>query len=1203
MRFRKLSIRNIASLEEAEIDFTRTPLKEARLFLICGPTGAGKSTILDAIALALYGTAPRLSAVGRKRALEENDTDPQSSEIKSRTLQFNSATNLVRRGASEAWVRLDFEGNDRQEYRAEFLAQYYAKKSKNAKKGDLRNVGNALYLLAERKGEPGKEETVELDQPRCLATKITEFNNLISSPEVVGMEFEQFCRTSLLAQGAFNAFLNAEPNQKSEILEKITGIERFTEFGTRVHETYIDAQRNWRRLADSLGNVSILSEEARAAIIEKTAALTDKDIPALARKKSDIEEGIKWLDLRTTLEKETADARENYDRMQKKDCAEETILMRRKIRSRKELAPFRMAQERVGTISGELRRIGDEYSFIRGRLAGLISYAAILEKELDGEKGKLKDCMKHREELRDFDSLLEKRELLMLNLDQTDATRSRRSEFLSEKERKEGMLSEKRREGGVAEERTAKLDKEIERNEETLRSLDLQLKERNLDNLELKREGKGRLRANMQVAAERLHDYGAKCKEFLDIMYDLFQNEKLLTETEKAELDDLNALKNAEEEESKARETRDRTKVSVGGAVRALRHDLRAGNRCPVCHSEVMEVLPDAFFEEALRPLEEALDICSRRVATLKEKSELSKRQTISLRATLEADRKRKDKIHQEEEICRNKCIEAINLIGEAPETPYGALSDPNAWEDKIREAIEILDENISALDNDIKEGRRIRKEREEIAETVRRLTTERQKNATSVAEMKNVCAKLEEQISNASANISREEQRLSDLKKELGAFRWPEKGTAPEELIANGISRAIFSRDENLTAQETGLLRGILNRLHSMVENFEDVAERLGKGINEREGLLTNLSNEERAAAGYIATGGEILEKLGIALISTDIPVEREKGEVTGKEWEGFAREVASWHSRLEARKADLDEAVGHQRKMAEGFDADMLSDPRCGMTDVEAELKEKELEALALELTQALTLLEERENRHRAHLKSIPPILGNESETAAILPPLSALLSETEERYLQLLSRRADLENQLKRDDEERQRSAGLRLELKEAEKRKNMLETLNLEFGKEKFKNIAASYILAHLLEKGNFYMERFSNRYRMVGVSGSLEVMVLDRESGERRPYNTLSGGETFMVSLALALGLAAMQNSRVTPDTLFIDEGFGTLSGDVLETVMETLERLQRLEGRRVGIISHVERLRERIEVLLTVERRDPTTSAVIIKSL
>lgn len=155
---------------------------------------------------------------------------------------------------------------------------------------------------------------------------------------------------------------------------------------------------------------------------------------------------------------------------------------------------------------------------------------------------------------------------------------------------------------------------------------------------------------------------------------------------------------------------------------------------------------------------------------------------------------------------------------------------------------------------------------------------------------------------------------------------------------------------------------------------------------------------------------------------------------------------------------------------------------------------------------------------------------------------------------------------------------------------------------EFGGEKgerFNRIACAFILSQLLDRANYYLAMFDKRYQLEARPDSLEIMVYDERAGHLRAFNTLSGGESFMVSLALALGLSAFQDISGTPDTIFIDEGFGTLSAECLDSVTETLERLQYIEGRRVGIISHVETLRDRISTRITVIPQG-TKSMVVI---
>lgn len=111
--------------------------------------------------------------------------------------------------------------------------------------------------------------------------------------------------------------------------------------------------------------------------------------------------------------------------------------------------------------------------------------------------------------------------------------------------------------------------------------------------------------------------------------------------------------------------------------------------------------------------------------------------------------------------------------------------------------------------------------------------------------------------------------------------------------------------------------------------------------------------------------------------------------------------------------------------------------------------------------------------------------------------------------------------------------------------------------------------------------------------------SLTILVRDRYNGNvERPADMLSGGESFVVSLALALGLSSLNNNTFSADILFIDEGFGTLDASILEDVMATLNRLHEIGNRRVGIISHVETLRERIPVKISVEKVNNTTSEI-----
>lgn len=160
-------------------------------------------------------------------------------------------------------------------------------------------------------------------------------------------------------------------------------------------------------------------------------------------------------------------------------------------------------------------------------------------------------------------------------------------------------------------------------------------------------------------------------------------------------------------------------------------------------------------------------------------------------------------------------------------------------------------------------------------------------------------------------------------------------------------------------------------------------------------------------------------------------------------------------------------------------------------------------------------------------------------------------------------------------------------------------NQLESLFGGAQGDKFKKIAQSYVLRALLEKANYYLQMLSNRYELECTDGSLTINVIDNhQGGATRNVGLLSGGEGFIVSLALALGLSAISKDKINVDTLFIDEGFGTLSNEYLEIVINTLDRLHQFGGRRVGIISHVAELATRIHTQIQVKRTGPSSSKI-----
>ena len=229
--------------------------------------------------------------------------------------------------------------------------------------------------------------------------------------------------------------------------------------------------------------------------------------------------------------------------------------------------------------------------------------------------------------------------------------------------------------------------------------------------------------------------------------------------------------------------------------------------------------------------------------------------------------------------------------------------------------------------------------------------------------------------------------------------------------------------------------------------------------------------------------------------------------------------------------------------------------------------------------------------------HISRKPEIEENES-----LETLDALIAHLEEKITagnqsigQQKLRLEENTRNIDRIKEEKEHADRLREEYLKWDR-------LCHHFGDERgknFRNIAQSFVLKELLAGANFYLQRLTDRYELECQAGSLTILLRDfHQGGSARPACTLSGGESFLVSLSLALGLSSLSRQSLSVDTLFIDEGFGTLSSDYLNTVMDTLEKLHRMGGKKVGIISHVEGLKERIKTQIQVRRIDSSRSEI-----
>ncbi len=250
----------------------------------------------------------------------------------------------------------------------------------------------------------------------------------------------------------------------------------------------------------------------------------------------------------------------------------------------------------------------------------------------------------------------------------------------------------------------------------------------------------------------------------------------------------------------------------------------------------------------------------------------------------------------------------------------------------------------------------------------------------------------------------------------------------------------------------------------------------------------------------------------------------------------------------------------------------------------------------------TAAVSVLAERRQQHAAHLAQPPA--GLETDEDALHAALDALVQERQAANEEATRLRLAIAQ-----DDARRHGAQAMLAQIEAqaviERRWASLSELIGSADGKKFRNYAQQFTLEVLLGYANAHLNHLARRYRLERIDNpnnpSLGLMVRDQDmGGELRSVHSLSGGESFLVSLALALGLASLSSNRVRVESLFIDEGFGSLDTETLRVAMDALDGLQAM-GRKVGVISHVQEMTERIATRILVQPGAGGKSVVTVR--
>ncbi|TDR55906.1 exonuclease SbcC [Halomonas ventosae] len=1107
MRILALRLENVASLPgPLELDFTAAPLSDAGLFAITGPTGAGKSTLLDALCLALYGGTPRLRQAPAR--------DSQVDDTPDSTLTTSDSRTLLRRGTASGYAEVDFVGRDGRRYRA----RWAVRRAREKVAGKLQKAEQSLR---------------DLDDDRLLTTQKREFDRLL--PERLGLTFDQFTRAVLLAQSEFAAFLQADDNERSDLLERLTGTAEYSAISMAAYQRASAARKAVEALEARLADARPADAEARAEL-EQAAQATQRALTDLQTQATSLQARRRWHDDDARLHEAF---RQGLARQQDAEADWQALADARADREwRRLIAPQRHGLARRAALPDEIATLEASHAETTRALTDAERDQAQAREVAEASARALAEATEARREAepalreaREEAQRLATHEKQLADLEAAHTRQQARAERLAREHHTASEAQQARQrqrdDWQATLERLVGTHPRLDDARQAAQEAHDQAAQRHLALGELASRWQELGRAEQAFAqlARRLGDDETRRKRLLTEGH----NARQALDRTQAHLDSVGALI-------------DRSRAVRSESVARLREALTVGEPCPVCGGlehpwrQNPPATPEAAQLEAqeveeARQLDEAREA---RDAAQRRRDELLG-EYRAVEAALARHRQDRETAERQRDAAR-EALEAhplqAELAGlEASEREGWLQAERAASETRRRQARERLDKlaraeaELAPLEQALQEGH----------VALARLEAEKQHADTALAELDERLPPLRE----ARETLAR------DLAARLGTHASPD---AWQQHLDARQEQARQARDQAQT------------RWHSAQQEQQRLAQRALHEAERLEGLRQELDTLTRELADWRAAHPALTDATLTRLLAQSEEEARDEERRIEAADQARQRAAATLAERLEAllrhrREQDLIEEMREANREEDGDDALL------GEAVAEALRRRREaLEAAEVDLAPRL------DEAQRAR------------DEAAF-----ALSDDDRKR--------------------ERREAGQAELEAAQAEFRRwgQISELIGSADGKA-FRRIAQAYNLEQLLEHANAHLSGLSRRYRLVRGGSPLGLLVVDVDMGdERRSVHSLSGGETFLVSLALALGLASMASGELTIESLFIDEGFGSLDPQSLALAMEALDGLQAL-GRRVGVISHVQEMHERIPVQIQVEPLGNGTSRASLVS-
>jgi len=1205
MQILKLSFENINSLKGAwTIDF-QAPDFRSGIFAIVGPTGSGKTTILDAICLALYGHTPRIGSITQ------------------------NANEVMNRDCDRCRSSLEF-----QTLSGRYRATWSQKKQKNFDK-----TGKYGQVVS----------TMEKFEDGCWIP-ITDGSKVTSKKQevqkIIGLSFDQFKRSVMLSQGDFAAFLKSKPNEKAQTLEQITGTQIYSLLSTKVYDLaeeqkklFEDKQREVE-LSPVLDDAVVLTKQEQLKGITEEAKVLETQISKIEKESRWISETAELRNQFLRVKAELEHLKENRneffrkenvvrlaehaqnilpifntlidkqslreDSIKEKSAAENELVNATKSLKEKDFN-FKAAEEALNNENLQKPKklaLFSQIESLDAEISPLIKSSRLAQEEKIKLENETADCKDHlnkaKEDIRKLEEDREKRDLerkedikgafLYQRKDELrdcKITAEALSAALADAEGKADKASEtvksQEKEAEALRIRKEKIASVIEADKVLLKEAEKRLSEI-LDGKTLDELTQEQLSFSEQIPL--LEAVKSALKAVCDQKEEIVRQEDVM-QRDSAELDNWSSKKEGYEKEIQSLTSRQEELEALVqiDELTKVRAELKEGEPCPVCGSL------EHPFAANLPP----------EVATAKERLAVVKEESTDLQKNQkEADRKidvLKDRILVSEKRLK-ELRKNLDLAEEELTLKCGRAGLTR--EGVTEEAAAVLITKKESLLIDIK--KRIAKARD--AESKAAAAKEKIAGTTEElhrAEM--VFSNAQTKFESAKSLLAQAQTGREKARTELEQF-WRKTAKEYGSVITDG---ELFAHNPELFKRWIAKAA----KYEELLESCREIENSLAIKKGTLPGLVESVERLEKSSREKSDQAAELQTELKTKQLQRDKLFGTKLVEIERKAYERLLSQLAEAKDQAyeNLSKARSVQAAAEQRlKTAEQRSAEAEKNLLSAKTEWTDALKKEKFESeedwrRARLDSEAINALHKEITDYKAQSRSAADrfseadkkLAEKESQklTDKSLEVLEAEKREASAEKEKLLEQKGELQKELKTDEEARIKRAGIEDELKKLKHQVAVWDRLNTLVGSssgDKYRRYVQSLVLLTLLKNANVELTKLHSRYRLAKGGGDMEIKVIDSDlADQERPTDNLSGGETFIVSLALALGLAQMASNNVRIDSLFLDEGFGTLDDDSLEKALNALSSLN-AQGKTVGLISHVDQIKERIPSKIVVKR-------------